>query len=259
MASLVDQSINDLYQEAGNGLYVVKLVRFARGKTEIVNGWASKEDFNITLQSTYAGVSMGNWIDSKVAGMNGLLAATGVQFNSQFMTARLYQNTPPPNFQITLNFVAYKDSYKDVIVPTTQLMRLLLPEQINSFMIAVPGPTAVGQFVNMMAPIIGKNILGNDKDTVDRVNKASETGEVMSFSIGKWLRIAPVIISKASVNIPPQYDKNGNPIRATVSLEILPFYTPYKNQLPLPGDSAQMYDSKVPMVFQYGSKGGITN
>ena len=156
MASLVDQNLNELYQESGNGLYIVKIVRHAHGKTEIVNGWASKEDFVMGFSSEFSGISFGNKLDTWAKRFNGFMSSTGVQFNNQFMTAKLYQGTASPDFQINMTFFAYKDSYKDVIVPTTQLLRLVLPEQINSFMVAVPGPTAVGQFTNMIAPLVGK-------------------------------------------------------------------------------------------------------
>lgn len=251
---------NTLYQESGNGLYVVKFARAYRGHVDIVSGWSASDSFKMTFGSNYKNLSqaIGDLVGKipgarGMAGMgsatNNLLSLAGINITNQFLTAQAWSGTNPPEFSINVNFIAYNDSYKDVVVPVTHLLRLTLPEELSPVLVSVPGPTVLGQAVNRLSSLIGTKI--DLPGTV--TGELANAGEVVGFQFGKWFRLSPIVIRSVAIDSAVQYDKDGNPIRMMATIAFAPFFTPYKNNFPLETDTRPMAKASGTLNVRFGN------
>lgn len=96
---------------------------------------------------------------------------------------------------------AYNDAYKDVMSPFLKLLRLVTPIESTKGMLKAPGPHLLGENVFELG------------------------GEIITLRIGNFFKMSPCIIESVQGDFDTQFDEEGYPISATVSVTIKSFWS----------------------------------
>ena len=102
--------------------------------------------------------------------------------------------------EIPFVLTAYSDPKKEVLDPFTNLLKAVAPTEDKYGMLSAPGPHLLGQ-------------------------SARKTGgETIYFEIGSFFKMYPCIIESVQGDFDTQFDQNGYPISATVSVTVKSFW-----------------------------------
>ena len=95
---------------------------------------------------------------------------------------------------------ARTDAKKEVLEPFQKLLRLVAPLEDSNGMLKPPGPHLLGE-------------------------NTKYGGEVITFRIGKFFTMSPCIVESVQGDFDTQFDSNGYPISATVSVTVKSFWS----------------------------------
>lgn len=182
----------------------------AGGLGEQAAGWSSvmgtlPEELAMQVSSQFE-AKAANFLANQFGGISDAItlmrSVTGASPYLQGLTQQMWVDSEPFELNLTLNFDAETDAYKDVMEPTTRLMSWVLPTATTGFMLQSPAPTVYDPELNRIVVHIGRSIM-----------------------------LPSVIIPTVSVTHSGLPDKNGNFIRATAEVTIRTILTPHAGDL----------------------------
>jgi hypothetical protein len=225
------------------------------GKTTIITGH-TPDKIKLQFGSSYESL-VSKSLSKAAKAINQLSAPTGHVAGGQIYTAKLWSGSKQAPISFNMIFDAETDPYKDVVLPVTQLIRMLLPEDMGSGGTKIPGPRVLDRFIKagQQAGDNGGVLSAFTKWIGDHLS--SETtdklaGDETSIHFGPNYHIDPVLIKDLSIEVPTRFDGNGLPIRMEVSLTIEPYYDLYKNNLPFTSDDGDRIASENTVPLTYG-------
>lgn len=158
-----------------------------------------------------------------------VMALGGVSPYNQFISRRLWKGSSPLALSLTLKFMAVKDAYTEVLIPTIMLLQMALPSipakntadtkvataqnLINSFLIVPPGPNPFAE--NWASEIINDTF----KNVFATRNPLIKDGDLITVKIGNYMSFSNVIVKDVVLETPKKFNNMGIPVESTVTLE----------------------------------------
>jgi len=130
---------------------------------------------------------------------------TGFSSQSKYLSVSVWTQGTGLSLDLPLVFRAFNDPVKDVTDKIVRLLQMTTPDETSVGTLVAPGPVPLGEAARALGVDIGM-------------------GETITVELGNFIRLSPVIVRQVSSDIITQYDINGNPMSATVTVSI---QTPY--------------------------------
>jgi len=188
------------------------------------------EDLVLNVSSTFSSLmnpSQGiiSGALNKLTGINKDIIRTafsGTTLEGKFasQSLQIWENTSPLSFSITVALYMDFNAEKQVMNPTKELMKLVVPNEIDGLLLP-PGPSASFTFANTVKTYLEEQEY--DLKTINEVTSSireKTTFETYKISIGKFLYLDDVIVTRAEPIISGDSDQYGMPIWSKVRLDI---------------------------------------
>lgn len=215
-----------------SSIYTAQLDVRRDGETYITMDTPLPENFSMQLASQYDrpfakplselnGVS--NTVDKASGGLissagieTGARATTGITTVNKNLSGAVWSSGSTLTLSIPFVVTAYDNAREEVTDKMKKLLQLVAPsEGIGGFLLA-PGPHIGNASALATGDFSGALGLGGDEVTL---------------SIGRFLVFTPCIITDVNCTFDTQFDKDGQPIAATINVTFEAYWTTTKEDL----------------------------
>lgn len=205
-----------------NAYHSVFFIHFKEpGNTVVVTAHVPEEDISIDFGPTWNQSGVGKAIESMTNTLNQVgSAVAGTQLKSPLTSALVYGGTENPTMAFTIELNAESSAYDEVLRPVADLLAMCVPEVKSAVTISAPGPTladAVAGFANTV---------GSESN-----NGIKLAGERIMVQVGNAVIWDNVVITSMSIKLGTKFAPDGLPLRATISIQVKNFMTPYRNDV----------------------------
>jgi hypothetical protein len=185
-----------------------------RNKATVVS--PLQEDILLKVESQWSPVLPSGMLTSVDQAVQ-LLSAGNLSIISRATSRRMWRGSSPMRLNLKMRFEAVYDSMVEVVKPIELLGSLVLPietiktSKLGFPFLGPPGPAAT----NFRLTKLANNSL---TQKVDRAYNALEGGDQIQIQLGRFLAFTDVIVREVSFVIPIKFDRNNNPVSATINV-----------------------------------------
>ncbi len=204
------------------------------GEGQTFETWLG-ESFQIAVQSTWDSpfnVSLSELLLGQgKAGQIAKAAETtmGVSSKLKVATGSVWQDTSPINITLPFHFKAKNDPKTEVVEQAMKLMLLAVPGESGPVLVP-PGPK-LGNAAGLIAAVNQVAAAGANAANLNVGQNFFDSGDQITVKIGKFLVFENVVIESVTLEIGSQFDKDGNPLSATVEVGCKTFFVSTKTDV----------------------------
>ena len=152
-------------------------------------------------------------------------AASGTAIEAKFkeQSLQIWENTSPLSFSITIALYMLNKSETQVMTPTRELMKLVVPLETDNGLLLPPGPSASFALSKKLEKEYSEKKDGfnpEEKQSISETISGLSTFETYQIQIGNYLFLDSVVITRAEPILSNNSDDQGKPIWAKIRLDV---------------------------------------
>lgn len=161
-----------------------------------------QEKIDMGTESTWRPLTAASVVTGLASEISALVGRT---FANRWISRRVWDGTSPLKFTLNLRFEAENDPIREVLLPCRELQRMCLPfvgdKVLGEYFLSPPGPL----MFNWSAALGIEALPGG--------------GEEIDVRIGNLLWIRKCVVQEVIISFAKKFDKDGNPLEASVSMK----------------------------------------
>lgn len=268
-----------VYGSKANGNYIARVFQVQGGSSGAAGVLLAKgylpESFSLGMSAEwgepFANIGAGALGDA-------IQVLTNRKLVNQTMTMQVWQGTSPVRFNLRFHFVAYNNTYNDVVGPVQALYRLVTPSRGAGGILVPPGPdvqwlqgyaaqiesggaAALAQLSSAVRGNTGSGQSGSNSTTGTAAKVVNTALGKITIYIGKFLTFDNVVVENVDAEFDTMFDASGLPISAKVDVSFKTFTILVQSQDPTSntnnGQNAQ--DDDISTLFNQAPAGAPAN
>lgn len=160
--------------------------------------------FNQPLSNLAAGGRMGAAADVITKGVT---ATMGVTTLNKWLSAGVWSGGSMLKLDIPFVIQAYENPKEEVVKKMRDLLKFVAPSETANAFLRAPGPLVLSETIGTLG------------------------GDIITVSIGNFFTMTPCIIDSVTCTFDTQFDRNGDPIAATINVSVMSYFTTTQEDL----------------------------